>query len=79
MPCADERRAKEQPLNQANDTVAVERLALAVLEREAVLQGGAHQIVEQLGVGSGSECGELPLGDQPVEVQAVSKHINRMS
>src|SRR5579859_1040557 len=59
---------EEQPLDKLDNPFAVEVLALAVLECKALLEGGTHEIIEQLGVRRRRKWRQLSLGDQPLKV-----------
>src|SRR5262249_26955974 len=61
------RRPKEQPLDELDDAFAVELLPRAPLDGVTLVQGGAHQIVEQLGVDGGIKWRELSLGNEAPE------------
>src|SRR5258707_11263392 len=58
---------EEQPLDEVDDAFAVEGLSLALLDGEALLQGGAHQVVEQHGIGGRIKRRYLPLGHDVLE------------
>src|SRR5260221_8124717 len=66
-PTDGERRAKEQPLDEFDDALTVECFALAALDGETLLQCGAYEIVQQLGVHGGIERRQTSLGNGQLE------------
>src|SRR5215471_9592128 len=62
------RWAEEQALDKLNNALTVELLARALLDGKALVQGGAHQIVEHLGIDGCIKWRELSLSDEGLEV-----------